>query len=369
MLKRLYAHNYRCLVNFEINFDALTLLMGPNGGGKSSLFDLLYNIRGLIIDQANVRELFPPEDLTAWLKTTEQSFELDVAGMGGLFSYKLIISHNIELRKQRIDLELLTFNGQPLVEFRSGEVKLHNDEHRPGPEYSFDWSVSALAHIVERKDNKKLIWFKRWVENLWIISLQPQLMTSESPKESPWLKRNGSNFASWYRYVSQEHQDKIIPLTKELSRCIPGFHSFRLKMAGEEHKILRVGFSSGQENEQPVWFDFARLSDGQRVLIVLYSLLFILKDMGQALFLDEPENFVALAEIQPWLMELQDICGDGFPQVMLISHHPELTDYFGPEYGIWLERDPLGPTRVKKLTPSLAEGLKLSEQIARGWAQ
>ena len=45
MLKMLYANNYRCLVNFEINFDKLALLIGPNGGGKSSLFDLLYAIR------------------------------------------------------------------------------------------------------------------------------------------------------------------------------------------------------------------------------------------------------------------------------------------------------------------------------------
>ncbi|MBU0989810.1 MAG: ATP-binding protein, partial [Proteobacteria bacterium] len=49
MLKRLYANNYRCLVNFEIDLDRLTLLVGPNGGGKSTLFDLLYGVRRLIV--------------------------------------------------------------------------------------------------------------------------------------------------------------------------------------------------------------------------------------------------------------------------------------------------------------------------------
>jgi len=99
MLKKLYANNYRCLVNFEMEFDELTLLVGPNGGGKSTLFDLLYGIRQLIMDNAKVSEVFPLEDLTAWVKKTEQSFELDVQGKDGLFSYKLVISHNPDIKK------------------------------------------------------------------------------------------------------------------------------------------------------------------------------------------------------------------------------------------------------------------------------
>jgi predicted ATPase len=31
MLKRLYVDNYRCLVNFHIELQELTLLVGPNG--------------------------------------------------------------------------------------------------------------------------------------------------------------------------------------------------------------------------------------------------------------------------------------------------------------------------------------------------
>ncbi|MBU0987342.1 MAG: ATP-binding protein [Proteobacteria bacterium] len=368
MLKRLYANNYRCLVNFEINFDELTLLVGPNGGGKSTLFDLLYKIRQLIVDNAKVGEVFPPEDLTAWVNKSEQSFELDVQGEDGLFSYKLVISHNPDIKKQGVEFEHLLLDGKPLFEFKQGEVKLYHDDHKPGPEYSFDWSVSALATIVSRPDNKKLTWFKEWVEMMFIVSLQPKSMTSETAEECSWLNRDGTNFASWYRYISQEHQDKIFKLTKQLRDTIPGFHAFKLEQAGK-HRILKVGFSSGNENTAQIYFDFEQLSDGQRVMIVLYSLLLGLQDMGHTVFIDEPENYVSLPEIQPWLMELNDACGDGFPQAVLISHHPELIDYLGPESGKWLERDPLGPTRIKKLPEKIEKGLKLSEQIARGWTE
>lgn len=68
MLKRLYVNNYRCFINFEINFDQLTLLMGPNGGCKSTLFDLLFEIRQLIAENAKVNDIFPQADLTEWVK-------------------------------------------------------------------------------------------------------------------------------------------------------------------------------------------------------------------------------------------------------------------------------------------------------------
>lgn len=367
MLKRLYANNYRCLVNFEITFDRLTLLMGPNGGGKSTLFDLLYGIRHLIVDNARVNEVFSSDDLTAWVDKKEQSFELDVQSEDGLFSYKLVVSHNPDIKKPRIELEYLLFDGKPLFEFKQGEVQLYDDDHRPGAKYPFDWSVSALATIRPGLDNNKLTFFKRWVETLVIVGLQPKNMTSETEKESDWLNRDGTNFASWYRYISQEHQDKILQLTQQLRDIIPGFYAFRLEQAGK-HRILKVGFGGDDKKTSPIFFDFEQLSDGQRVLIVLYSLLSGLQGMGHTIFLDEPENYVSLPEIQPWLMELSDVCGEDFTQAVIISHHPELIDYLGPESGKWIERDALGPARVKGLPKQIDKGLKLSEQIARGWS-
>jgi len=366
VLKRLYAHNYRCLVNFEIHLDELTVLLGPNGGGKSSILDLLFTIRRLVIDNTRIHEAFPTEDCTAWTSDADQSFELELLSDVGTFTYRIKIAHDRIGRKARIDLEQLLLDGATLFEFKNGQVQLYRDDYSAGPSYPFDWTLSALATIVPRPDNTKLTLFTTWLKKLLIVQLHPMLMHSESAEEAGWLNRNGTNFASWYRYVSQEHQDKIFDLTKQLQSSLPGFHAFKLEQSGKV-RLLKVGFTS-DDVSVPLYFGFDHLSDGQRVLIVLYSLLFGLGKLGYTIYLDEPENYVSIEEIQPWLMELLDVCGEGIPQAVIISHHPELIDYLGKEYGRIIERDPLGPSRVRGM-PARIDDLKLSEQFARGWTE
>ena len=60
MLKRLYIDNYKCLTNFDIRFEELTLLLGPNGCGKSAVFEVVGKLRDFIRGDARIGELFPP---------------------------------------------------------------------------------------------------------------------------------------------------------------------------------------------------------------------------------------------------------------------------------------------------------------------
>lgn len=112
------------------------------------------------------------------------------------------------------------------------------------------------------------------------------------------------------------------------------------------------------------------LSDGQRALIALYSLVRLASGQGYTLFLDEPDNYVALPEIQPWLIQVADACGAELPQAVMCSHHPELIDYIGADRGTLLERETSGVTRARPLAEAVKDGgLKISEIIARGWEQ
>jgi predicted ATPase len=163
-----------------------------------------------------------------------------------------------------------------------------------------------------------------------------------------------------------EFQDRVMELTERLREVLPGFYAFKLEQAGRA-RILKVGFRGDDESGNVNFYEFEQLSDGQRVLIVLYSLLGGLNDPHAIMILDEPENYLALPEIQPWLMSLADHCDAASNQAILISHHPELIDYLGSEQGIWIEREAEKPARVQQLSSHPPETLKLSESIARGW--
>ena len=52
--------------------------------------------------------------------------------------------------------------------------------------------------------------------------------------------------------------------------------------------------------------DFDVVSDGQRTLIVLYALLVDIGAAPRTVLLDEPENYVGLSELQPWLQRLDE---------------------------------------------------------------
>src|SRR5262245_39327515 len=82
MISRIYIDNYKCFTNFEYRPDALQLLLGANGTGKSAIFDILDALRQLIIQGTTCLSAFPPGTLSAWDQRTEQKFELALKGRG-----------------------------------------------------------------------------------------------------------------------------------------------------------------------------------------------------------------------------------------------------------------------------------------------
>jgi predicted ATPase len=369
MIKRLYIDNYKSLVNFELPLQELTLLLGPNGVGKTSVLDVMFALRRLLCGESKVTDAdaFPPPTLTRWQKRDKQVFEMDVVLDGDELRYRLEIEHERATRRARISLERLESNGKPLFVFAMGEVHLHRDDHSQGPLYNADWAESALARVPPRNDNTRLTKFLDFVRKVIVCGLYPASFETESSTEDSVLKRDARNFASWYRHVLLERQELVPEFTKAIQEVIDGFRGIRMEKVGLDTRALMVMFDQFDERYE---LRLDEISDGQRALIALYSLIRLAAGQGYTLFLDEPDNYIALAEIQPWLIGLADACGDEVPQAVLCSHHPELIDYLGGDSGLVLMRESSGATIVRPANKMAVEGgLKLSEVVARGWEQ
>jgi ATPase subunit of ABC transporter with duplicated ATPase domains len=190
-------------------------------------------------------------------------------------------------------------------------------------------------------------------------------MGLRADKEELYPNVNLSNFAAWYRHLVQENRKEDADLTASLRLALDDFKFLELTAAGENARLLLAEFAHG--DGPSVKFGFNELSEGQRCLICLYAILHFVLAKGATVILDEPDNFISLREIQPWLSAISDLVEEGRGQVIIISHHPELINQWAPNFGVQFVRDGIGPVRVEEFHGDPESGVSPSELIARGW--
>ena len=175
------------------------------------------------------------------------------------------------------------------------------------------------------------------------------------------------NFVGWYRHAAQENMGAIAGLFEALGEALPGFDSISLAESGENTRALKVAFRGSADDGRLDRYGFRQLSDGQRALLALYGSVFLSSNRRASLFLDEPDNYLALREIQPWLAAVGERCGDTLEQAIVVSHHPVTIDYMAGSKGRWFYRDGNGPVRVSDSPDRTADGISLSDAMIRGW--
>lgn len=391
MLKRIYADNFKCLVNFtwEPGPGHINLMLGPNGSGKSTVFDCLERVGAFATGEGKIDDLFPSSTLTLWQNVPTQSFEIEWERQGRDYRYELAIEHDENRTRSWVARERLHFDDKLLLEFRLGEVSLYGAtgimsavlsgiSERIANTYSIDETLSAMASLPANAQYANLTWFKTALRRMTVVQIVPPMMDETSMRESQRPLRYFQNFVSWYRWVCQD-QGMVSRLQQVLKEILPGFSHFNLEPVGPEAKLLKAVF-----NQKGKPLSFGSLSDGQRMLVALYALLHGLTAQPEGidgntdrpagmLCLDEPDNFVASGEIQPWLIALADQLAAAKSRVLMISHHPESIDYaLMPSSeeiysAFWFSREEGSHTRVQPVAPEQPGGLKPSELAARGW--
>ncbi len=365
MIERIYIDNFRCFSNFELKPDRINLLFGVNGSGKSSFVDVFDRIIELIAGGRDVSDLFPETDLTRWDSRAEQRFELDIEIDGQTFTYRTILERRPTGGEMALRAERVTCDRRILFRYEDGEVHLHRNDGGEGTHFPFRDNRSFIAGIEERPETVDLMSFVNRLRSLRTYKLDPTRMGSVSPWEQQTLRKDGGNFASWYRHLAQERTGDLVQLFEWIAEALPDFHALTLPGAGKQGRTRDLSVVMRANGQKSYEVDFDTISDGQRALVVLYALLIDIRANPQMVFLDEPENYVGLSELRPWLQFLDDALGDA-GQLFLISHHPEVIDFLAPENSVLFTRPGGGPVRVKSADFDRESGLKASEQIVRG---
>lgn len=250
--------------------------------------------------------------------------------------------------------QFFLFDGREAHLFR---VNRTNGDAEEGTHFSADWTRSVIPNIGDRDDNKPLIQFRRTVQNKWLLVRPiPALVEDIATGETSRLQPYAQNFAQWYRHTIQENPEIGSDIFTALRQVLPGFTSLSLPEFGDAPR-LTAKFDYGD-------IRFRSLSDGQRQLVMLYVILYALKRTYSVLVIDEPDNFVSLREIQPWLSELQDVCHDARRQAVVISHHPEVINRMVDGSEILFYREETRHTQAKPFP--CTDDLPAAEILARG---
>jgi predicted ATPase len=363
MLTRLYIDNFKCFVNFEYRPARQNLILGRNGSGKSSMLDALLSLRQFVIVGKTAEELFPLYQRTRWLGQSTQTFELEAIINHARYRYQLVIEPSGEPAVPMVGSETIYLDDDPIVKFTRSEVELF---HNGNQELKYPLDPARSALLTSSGEATKLLRpFKNWLGNLYSFRLNPFLMDLRAEGENPYPNVNLSNIAAWYRHLLQTRQRENASFQRSLQGAIDDFSYLQFEPAGESVSLLVADFN--RQNDTNLRLGINQLSDGQRCIICLYVILHFIVSQGGTVTIDEPENFISLAEIQPWLMKVSDAVEERKGQVLLISHHPELINQWAPNHGVQFVRDGAGSVRVEPFHGNPDSSLPPAELVARGW--
>jgi predicted ATPase len=364
MLKRLYIDNFRCFVNFEYKPESKQLLLGANGSGKSSLLDAIRALKNFL---EGIDNPFLSVTRTRWLDLPKQVFEIEAQLDGKPYVYRIENLFTKDAPVADVRLERLTVAGQTVFEQVDGTIRFFTSTSNPAS--SLPWKTTRSALNLARLSTPDVDRFLTWISYhlfCFRIDAYPDAMSDTTDSEDALPEDELENFADWYRHLVQADPEANAEFLRSLEETLDGFLSLQFETVGSGTRILRANFL--QEGEKRVTYSFSELSDGQRYLITLYSLLhFVIAKDSNTVFIDEPDNFVSSREIQPWLISAEAGAEDHHAQLILISHHPEILNQWAREFGLLFTREENGHVRTKPFSAVTDTGLKPAETVARGW--
>lgn len=360
MLTRVYIDNFRSFLNFEYFPERKQLLLGANGSGKSSLLDAIRFLKSFVHGDPN---RFTQSTRTRWLDRSVQVVELEAQLDARKFEYRVEIGFAGATKEQVVNLERLKVGGAIVFELSEGKIRFFPSE---GESIAVPLQTNRSALHLSLLSNADVRRFVDWLDHVhcFDIDAYPGTMDEAADNEERHPDFELDNLAGWYRYLVQSYPAENVKFLDSLRRCLDGF--LTLKFSAEEDGVRKLRAEFKSPTKKMVNYSIAELSEGQRYLIALYMILHFLIVRGDTIFIDEPDNFIALREIQPWLLSAEEAVEEHHGQLILVSHHPETLNQWAKSYGLRLYRERNGQVRSDRFSPD-DKSLQPSEVIARGW--
>ena len=310
MIRRLYVHNFRCLENFELKLDGMpsVLLIGKNGSGKTAVGLALEMLQKIGRGTSQVEDLAGPKDFSRGRSDVPMRFEVEAILGPKVYVYSIAFELPREGRRLLVFDERLEVDGEPVYKREGAQVNLvmrhiKSAMVRDAGQGAFpiDQSLVALPVIQQSVGkNDPLGVLRQWLARAVILRPIPGLIRGDAKGKSQEPDSRVINFGAWFLGTLDLAPAAYSKISEYLKQIMPDFHDIR-RPSGVGNLVVR--FSNERGNME---IPFADLSDGEKCFMICALVLAANEAYGPLLcFWDEPDNHLALDEVQHFIVALR----------------------------------------------------------------
>jgi predicted ATPase len=367
LLKKLDIDNFKSLCNFSIEFSPLSVLIGSNSVGKSSILHAI----SLISHFANgsIKEYLLKRN---WHSTELKSKHYHASKRNITFSAQFSLNKSnlkwdftLIPKKEEDTLtcvreKIIDLDTQKILLIRETKkmtwYDLTKDKMENFPEIQLIGSMLSLIDTDKEEERfPQLVELKRFVSGINSSELlSPEKMKRTSRYDATDLGIGGERLGAFLHSLDSNQRQLI---NKKIKECYPYLQSVITSKKSYGHVALQM--TEKFNDIEPYSVNANYISDGLLRIIAIISLS-ALDESYTAILLDEIEDGINPGLAANLINYLIDMTEENQKQIFITTHSPIMLNYFDEESVIFLWRPQSGSVYAHKMfeSPELREHLR-----------
>jgi predicted ATPase len=360
-IESLRVSNFKAFKDVKLtNLPAISVFIGANGTGKTTLFDVFGFLRDSLQDNVRValqkRGGFKEVITRGEFGTIEIEikFRDDVGKASPLVTYSLTIG--LENNQPVVEREILKYRrgqkGKPwhFLDFSKGKGDAITNEENYADKESKEEKVEqqvdspdilALKGLGQFQRFKAANSFRKLIESWHVSDFHiSDARPSQEAGYAEHLSTRGENMPLVAQYLYENHPDIFQTILKKMAQRVPGVSKVEAVNTDDGRILLK--FQDGSFKDP---FIARYVSDGT---IKMFAYLLLLHDPKPhpLLCVEEPENQLYPSLFYGLVEEFRDYADKG-GQVMISTHSPDILNYVQLNEIFWLRKEK-GVTQIQR---------------------